>query len=51
MNDKSQELRETLVNLIQRFRDNPEANIRNPDIDFLRNLNTIGLPPSMSFHA
>ena len=37
MKNKSQELRKTLINLIQKLRDNPEANIRNPDRDFLRN--------------
>ena len=37
MKHKPQELREILVNLIQRLTDNPEENIRNPERDFLRN--------------
>ena len=37
MKNKAKKLREKLVNLIQNLRDNPEANIRNPDRDFLRN--------------
>ena len=37
MKYKSQELREILANLVQRLRDNPEENIKNPDRDFLRN--------------
>jgi hypothetical protein len=37
MRSKSQELKSTLFELIQRLRDNPKEHIRNPDKDFIRN--------------
>lgn len=37
MNTKPQELRSTLLELVQKLRDNPKEHIKNPDKDFLRN--------------